>query len=150
MNGAVFSDNGSFVLYTRESLENPNKGALFPDIQNGNGAFRLLGLEDGLPVAGALPSPTATATAAPNLQANSQLFLKSSLGQPATSVGPKGNMSIARRIILDAPCSVCVWTGIRQAGMPSASRAIQLFPFSMALCGYGQLWSCSVTILRGF
>ena len=101
--------NDSFAIYTKESLEAPNKPPSFPEIQYGNGAWRLMGLEDGLPIFGTVTSPVAVATGAPNLQANTQLFLKSNIGIAAQSVGPGGNQSIVRRIIMDAPTfSVCV------------------------------------------
>ena len=95
--------NGGFVLYTKESLENPNKPATFPDIQYGNGVWRLMGLEEGMPIFATPTSPVVVANAAPNLQANTQLFLKSNIGIAAQSVGPRGNQSVVHRIIMDAP-----------------------------------------------
>ena len=148
--------NCAFVLYTKESLEDPGKPATFPDIQSGNGAWRQLGLEGGLPIGATETAPVAVANAAPNLQQNTQLFIKSDLGIPATSVGPHGNQSICRRVIMDAPVfSLCIdkhatsWDSIGIA--PTT-----LSTFSMALVGFdgepvdlnGQPWSCSISIFR--
>ena len=135
-----------------------NKPDGFPDILEGNGAWRLLGLEEGPPIAGSINSPVAIAHAAPNLQANTQLFIKSSdLGQTAQSVGPGGNQSVVRRVIMGAPTfGLCIdkhstsWDSIQIPGNTTIST------FTMSLCGFdgepvdlnGQSWSCSISIFR--
>ena len=121
------------------------------------GAFRQVGLVEGEPVFCNINTGPVTATGAPHLQANTQLFIKTDLGIPATSVGPLGNMSIARRVVLDAPqVALCVdrhttsWDSIVIAGHTTISI------ISLALCGYdgnpvdlnGQPWSASITIFR--
>ena len=98
---------------------------------------------------------TVTATGAPNLHANTQLFIKSDLSIPATSVVPLGNMSIARRVVLDnlqvaltVDRHTANWDAIAIPGHTTISA------ISLALCGYdgnpvdlnGQPWSCSITI----
>ena len=98
------------------------------------------------------------ATGAPNLQANSQLFIKTDLGIPATSVGPLGNMSIARRVILDTPSmSLCVDRHTTSWDAIAVPPHITISTFSFAVCGYdgfpvdlnGRPWSCSITISAG-
>ena len=64
-NNAATNFNDAFAIYTKESLEKPNKPATFPDIQDGNGAWRLLGLEEVMPIVGNPTNPVADATAAP-------------------------------------------------------------------------------------
>ena len=91
-----------FILYTKSSQLIPNQPVI-PDIQNGNGAWKLLGLETGNPVTVISSGDVGTAPHAPNLQLATQLFIKTDLGVTAQSVGPKGNMSIARRVIIDVP-----------------------------------------------
>ena len=77
------------------------------------------------------------ATGAPYLQANTQLFIKSGLGIPATSVGPLDNMSIARRVVLDSPqfaLTVDRHTTSCEAFAIPGHTAISTI--SLALCGY--------------
>ena len=147
----------SFTLYTAQSLIKPVPAG-FPEIVGDSyGAFRQLGLVEGEPVFCNINTGAVSATGTPNLQANTQLFIKSNLGIPATSVGPHGNMTIARRVILDAPqFALCVdrhttsWDSIAIPGHTTIST------ISLALCGYdgfpidlqGQPWSCSITIFR--
>ena len=148
-----FSD--AFAIYTKESLLRGIPA--FPNIQDGNGAWRLLGLEEGEPIVGNANIPIAVATAAPNLQQNTQIFLRSNLGMAAQSVGPGGNQSIVRRIIMDAPTfGLCIdkhatsWDSIEIPGSTTISS------FTMSLCGFdgepvdlnGQNWSCSISIFR--
>ena len=66
------------------------------------GAFRQVGLVNGPAILCNINTGPVSASDVPNLQANTQLFIKTNLGIPATSVGPLGNMSIARRVVLDA------------------------------------------------
>ena len=147
----------SFTLYTAQSLKKPVPEN-YPDIVGPDyGAFRQVGLVEGGPVFCNPNTGPVTATGCPNLQANTQLFIRSSLGIPATSVGPLGNMSIARRVVLDAPLfGLCVdrhttsWDSIAIPGH------ITISTISLSLCGYnmkpvdlqGQPWSCSITIFR--
>ena len=138
-------------------MMSPNKVSTFPDVVDGNGAWRLIGLEEGLPIAATATSPVAIANVAPNLQANTQLFLRSNLGVAAQSVGPGGNQTIIRRIIMDAPTfGLCIdkhatsWDSIAIPGNTTIST------FTMPLCGFdgepvdlnGQNWSCSISIFR--
>ena len=150
--------NDALAIYTKESLEDPNKPASLPDIIDGNGAWRLLGLEEGSSIFATNSSPVAIANAAPNLQANTQLFIKSSdLGQTAQSVGPGGNQSVVRRVIMGAATfGLCIdkhatsWGSIQIPGNTTIST------FTMALCGFdgepvdlnGQNWSCPISIFR--
>ena len=92
----------------------------------------------------------------PQLQYNTQLFLKSNLGIPATSVGPRGAQNIIRRIVLDAPALGLV---IDRHG--TAFDAISIPPGTISslrftLCGFdgkaidlnGLSWSFSITIFK--
>ena len=96
----------SFIIYTEQSfpdrVEHPNPWATG---HWNTGAWRQMGFVTGneLSAAQSMGTHTITGPDAPQLQYNTQLFLKSNLGIPATSVGPKGNQSIIRRIVLDAP-----------------------------------------------
>ena len=156
-NNAATNFNDAFAIYTKESLLRPNPIPGFPLIQDGNGAWRLLSLEEGEPTVGSPNIPIAVATAAPNLQANTQLFLRSNLGVAAQSVGPGGNQTIIRRIIMDAPTvGLCIdkpatsWDSIAIPGNTTISTS------TMSLCGFdgepvdlnGQNWSCSISIFR--
>ena len=101
------------------------------------GAFRQMGLVDGLPVFANPSTGIVAATGGPNLQANTQLFIKSDLEIPARSVPPLGNMSIARRVVLDSPqFAVTVdrhttsWDAIAITGHTAIST------ITLALCGY--------------
>ena len=147
----------SFTLYTAESLKKPVPAGYPEIVGDSYGAFRQLGLVEGEPVFCNINTGPVSATGAPNLAANTQLFIKSDLGIPATSVGPLGNMSIVRRVVLDAPqFALCVdrhitsWDSIAIAGHTTIST------ISLALCGYdgnpvdlnGQSWSASITIFR--
>ena len=120
-------------------------------------AFRQIGLVEGHSVFANVNTGTVTATGAPSLKANTQLFIKSDLRIPATSVGPLGNMYIARRVVLDNPHFALTsdrhttsWDAIAIPGHTTISA------ISPALCGYdgnpvdlnGQPWSCSITTFR--
>ena len=147
----------SFTLYTAQSLKKPVPTE-YPDIVGDSyGAFRQMGLVDGGPVFANINTGPVTATGAPNLQANTQLFIKSDFGFPATSVGPLGNMSIARRVILDAPSmSLCVDRHTTSWDAIAVPPHTTIRTISLALCGYdglpvdlnGQPWSCSITNFR--
>ena len=153
-----FTVNGeSFTLYTAQSLKKPVPPTYPAIVGDDYGAFRQVGLIEGEPLFCNINTGPVNATGTPNLQANTQLFIKSNLGIPATSVGPLGNMSIARRVVLDAPqFALCVdrhttsWDSIAIPGHTTIST------ISLALCGYdgnpvdlqGQPWSCSITIFR--
>ena len=115
-----------------------------------------MGLVEGPQIVANIANGLAVASGAPNLQANTQLFIKTSLGIPATSVGPRGNMSIARRVILDAPTfALCVdrhTTSWDTISIPPST----ISTFTMQLCGFdgepvdlqGVPWSCSISIFR--
>ena len=126
-------------------------------VGNDYGAFRQAGLVNGPAILCNINTGPVSASDVPNLQANTQLFIKTNLGIPATSVGPLGNMSIARRVVLDAPLfGLCVdrhttsWDSIAIPGHTTIST------ITMKLCGYdgnpvdlqGQPWSASLTIFR--
>ena len=88
---------------------------------------------------------------------NTQLFIKAPLGIRGRSVGPKGNMSISRRVIIVQPPFALVadrhatsWDSFQFA----ASSLISTF--TVTLSDYnnniidlnGQGWSFSITIFR--
>ena len=84
--------------------------------------------------------------------------MNSSLGIPATNVGPLGNMSIARRVVFDAHTLLYVLIGTRQVWDAIAIPGhTTISTISLALCGYdgnledlnGQPWSCSIIISMG-
>ena len=144
----------AFILYTEQDY--PQIGVPAKPVKELNGAWRQLGLVEGPHIVANVTSPNAVASGAPNMQQNTQLFIKTSLGIPAMSVGPRGNMSIARRVILDAPTfALCVdrhttsWDTIT---IPPST----ISTFTMQLCGYdgepvdlqGVPWSCSTSIFR--
>ena len=97
----------SFLIYSKETQEigaKNNISTIPRIIENGNGAWRLLGLmTTDLHVIGDGSETPGIAHGAPMLQHATQLFLKTSLGISGRSVGAKGNMSISRRVILEAP-----------------------------------------------
>ena len=62
-----------------------------------------MGMVEGGPIFAHVNTGPVNATGTPNLQASTQLFIKGDIGVTATSVGPHGNMSIARRAVLDVP-----------------------------------------------
>ena len=148
----------SFTIYTEESypdrVVHPNPWVNTP----GTGAWRQMGLVSGLElhVGHNDAIKTATCPNAPQLQYNTQLFLKSNLGIPATSVGPKGASNIIRRIVLDAPA-----LGLVIDRHSTAFDAISIPPGTIsslrfALCGFdgkaidlnGLSWSFSITIFK--
>ena len=116
-----------------------------------------MGLDEGLPIAATAASPVAIATAAPNLQAPTQLFLKTNLGIAAQPVGPGGNQSVARRITMDAPTSSLVvdkhatsWDSLQLAENTTISTfTVSLVDFYGAPVDLnGQNWSFSIIIFR--
>ena len=150
----------SCLIYSKETQE---LGANIPTVPNiiedGNGAWRLLGLMTGpdVLVIGDQDVTPGIAPNAPNLQYATQLFIKTSLGISGRSVGSKGNMSISRRVIMDQPpFSIVVdrhatsWDSFQIAANTVISS------FTVTLCDYnnrivdlnGQDWSFSVTIFR--
>ena len=147
----------SFLLYTQESLNNRGTPGYPTIVGDDYGAFRQVGLVNGPAILCNSNTGLVSASDVPNLQANTQLFIKTSLGIHATSVGPLGNMSIARRVVFDAPLfGLCVdrhttsWASIAIPGHTTVSTLI------MNLCGYdcnpvdlqGQPWSASITFVR--
>ena len=130
--------------------------AEYPDIVGDSyGAFRQMGLVEGEPVFVNANTGAATATVVPNLHTNTHMFIKSDLSILATRVGPLGNMSIARSVVLDNPHFALTsdrhttsWDAIAIPGHTTISAC------SLALCGYagnpvdlnGQLWNCCITI----
>ena len=130
-----------------------------PILENGNGAWRLLGAVTGLniTVPGDQDEIPAIGNDAPNLQYATQLFIKTSLGVAAQSVGPKGNMSINRRVVVDVPTFALVvdrhstsWDSFQIPGNTTISS------FTVQMCDYngsvvdlnGQSWSFSISIFR--
>ena len=98
-----------------------------------------------------------TSPGAPNLQYAQQLFIKTDLGTSAQSVGPKGNMSISRRVVVDVPTFGLIvdrhstsWDSFQIPGNTTISS------FTVQLCDYngnvvdlnGQNWSFSISIFR--
>ena len=151
-----------FVIYSRETQELGEEKdiATIPRIlENGNGAWRLMGMLNNptLVTVGGEPIVPGTASDAPNLQYATQLFIKTSLGIAAQSVGPKGNMSISRRVVLDQPTFGLIvdrhstsWDSFQIPGNTTISS------FTVQLCDYegnivdlnGQNWSFSISIFR--
>ena len=152
----------SFLIYSKETQE---IGALknidtIPRIQeNGNGAWRLLGLVSNpdVIVVGDQNIIPGIAPGAPNLQYATQVFMKTSLGISGRSVGAKGNMSISRRIILDQPpFSLVVDRHATSWDSFQIAAATLISTFTVALTDYnnniidlnGQDWSFSITIFK--
>ena len=147
----------SFWIYSKKDQLIPNVPAI-PAIINNNGAWKLLGLESGNSVVVLTESmDPATAPEAPNLQYATQLFIKTDLGVTAQSVGPKGNMSISRRVVVDVPTFGLVvdrhstsWDSFTIVPNTTISS------FTVQLCDYngnavdlnGQNWSFSISIFR--
>ena len=128
-------------------------------IENGNGAWRLLGLTTGpsIIVAGTQDEFPGIAPNAPNLQYATQLFLKTSLGISGRSVGAKGNMSISRRVIMDQPpFSLVVDRHATSWDSFQISANTLISTFTVMLTDYenrivnlnGQDWSFSITMFR--
>ena len=146
-----------FILYTKSSQLIPNQPVI-PDIQGDDqGAWKLLGLLQGNPVTVITTGGIGTAPEAPNIQYATQLFIKTDLGVTAQSVGPKGNMSISRRVVIDQPTLALVvdrhstsWDSFQIPGNTTISS------FTVQLCDYdgnvvdlnGQNWSFSISIFR--
>ena len=98
-----------------------------------------------------------TAPGAPSLQYATQLFIKTDLGVAAQSVGPRGNMSISRRVIVDVPTFALIvdrhstsWDSFKIPANTTISS------FTVQLCDYngnvvdlnGQSWPFSISIFR--
>ena len=148
-----------FVIYSKaDQLAGVNVASIPPIIENGNGAWRLWGGETGNSVVVDNPEQVpGTAPDAPNLQYATQLFIKTDLGVAAQSVGPRGNMSISRRVVIDVPAFALVvdrhstsWDSFQIPGNTTISS------FTIQLCDYngnvidlnGQNWSFSISIFR--
>ena len=136
-----------------------NFGTFVEIKENGNGAWRLLGCLTGpnISASGGDPVLPAVAQNAPNLQYATQLFLKTSLGIPGRSVGAKGNMSISRRVILEAPpFALNVDRHATSWDSFQISAGTLISTFTEVLTDYnnnvidlnGQDWSFSITIFR--
>ena len=97
----------SFDIWSREVMirEAATLPTYQPILEDGNGAWKLLGCLTGpnISAVGGDPVIPVVAHNAPNLQYATQLFIKTSLGISGRSVGAKGNMSISRRVIMDQP-----------------------------------------------
>ena len=128
-------------------------------IENGNGAWRLLGLMTGpdILVVGDGDEIPGVAPNAPMLQYATQLFIKTSLGISGRSVGAKGNMSISRRVILEAPqFALNVDRHATSWDSFQISAGTLISTFTVTLTDYnnnvidlnGQDWSFSITIFR--
>ena len=92
------------------------------------------------------------------LQYATQLFIKTSLGISGRSVGAKGNMSISRRVILEAPqFALNVDRHATSWDSFQISAGTLISTFTVTLTDYnnnvidlnGQDWSFSITIFRG-
>ena len=97
------------------------------------------------------------ANGASNLQYATQLFIKTDLGVSAQSVGPKGNQSCQRRVVIDQPTFALVVDRHNTSwGSFQISPNTTISSFSVQLCDYegsvvdlnGQNWSFSITISR--
>ena len=128
-------------------------------IENGNGAWRLLGLMTGpdILVVGDSDVIPGIAPGAPNLQFATQVFIKTSLGIAGRSVGAKGNMSISRRVIMDQPTGSLVvdrhatsWDSFQiSAGTLISSFTVLLTDYENRVIDLnGQDWSFSITSSR--
>ena len=109
-----FSNQADYLtVFTRELLQDPIKNVdfQFPDTDYNNlrDCSRELGMlfaQDGkgFVSGGHDISKQMRLFSTPMLQPHVNLFLKSSsLGMPATSLGPQGSMTILRRVIMQAP-----------------------------------------------
>ena len=150
------------LIYTKQTQEIGAKNNIdsIPRIQeNGNGAWRLLGLMSGADVRiiNNFDEKPGIAPGAPNLQFVTQIFLKTSLGISGRTVGAKGNMSISRRIIMDQPTgSLVVDRHATSWDSFQISAGTLISTFTVLLTDYenrtidlnGQDWSFSITIFR--
>ena len=151
-----------FLIYSKETQEigaKNNISTIPRIIENGNGAWRLLGLMTGpdVTVPGNGDELPGFAPNAPMLQYATQLFLKTSLGISGRSVGAKGNMSISRRVILEAPqFALNVDRHATSWDSFQISAGTLISTFTVTLTDYnnnvidlnGQDWSFSITIFR--
>ena len=151
-----------FLIYSKETQEigAANNISTVPRIiENGNGAWRLLGLMTGpdILVVGDGDEIPGVAPNAPMLQYATQLFIKTSLGISGRSVGAKGNMSISRRVILEAPqFALNVDRHATSWDSFQISAGTLISTFTVTLTDYnnnvidlnGQDWSFSITIFR--
>ena len=150
-----------FLMYTKEEQEIGQRENIdtIPRIQeNGNGAWRLLGLVTGPGILSTgRDAPPVPAPNAPMLQYATQLFIKTSLGISGRSVGAKGNMSISRRVILEAPqFALNVDRHATSWDSFQISAGTLISTFTVTLTDYnnnvidlnGQDWSFSITIFR--
>ena len=151
-----------FLIYSKETQEIAaiNNISTIPRIiENGNGAWRLLGLMTGpdIIVPGTQDEFPGIAPNAPMLQYATQLFIKTSLGISGRSVGAKGNMSISRRVILEAPqFALNVDRHATSWDSFQISAGTLISTFTVTLTDYnnnvidlnGQDWSFSITIFR--
>ena len=158
MSSPLTVNGESFTIYTEaaypDRVVHPNPWVNTP----GTGAWRQMGMVTGHELQAGQDGGVYMVTCpdAPQLQFNTQLFLKSDFGVPGTSVGPKGNQSIIRRIVLDAPP-----LGLVIDRHSTAFDAISIPPGTISslrftLCGFdgrvidlnGLSWSFSITIFK--
>ena len=146
-----------FTIFSKHDQE--AGGPEVPSIQeDGNGAWRLLGMVNGASLTNdntediALPGNDA-----PNLQYATQLFIKTDLGISARTVGPRGNQSCQRRVVMDAPTFALVvdrhstsWDSFEIAPNTTiASFGVQLTDYNGKIVDLnGQNWSFSISIYR--
>ena len=93
--------------------------------------------------------------ASPVLQPHINLFIKSSsLGMPATSLGPQGSMTILRRVVMQAP-QLALNVDHHTTHYDSVRIAPQsISSLKISLCGFGgkvvdlngQSWSMSLVV----
>ena len=148
-----------FSILSREvMLDDIANSPTFIRIENGNGAWKLLGCLTGpnISAAGGDPVPV-VAQNAPNLQFATQAFIKTSLGISGRSVGARGNMSISRRVILDQPPFALVvdrhatsWDSFQiSANTLISTFTVMLTDYENRIIDLnGQDWSFSITIFR--
>ena len=147
------------TIWTREVLETqaPGFGWAAFDPKRLRDACKQLGMITGDVVSsGTFNSKLPlTMNDAPSLQPHINLFLKSnSIGMPATNLGPNNNMTILRRVVMQAPqlslnvdSFSTMWDQVRIAPQSISS-------FNISLCGVdgkvvdlqNQPWSFSMTI----
>ena len=148
----------NFTIYSKEAQE--LGGPSVPSIvENGNGSWRLLGMVSGPSTTsvGDMDETPVVANGAPNLQYATQLFIKTDLGISARSVGPKGNQSCQRRVVIDAPTFGLVvdrhstsWDSFEiSPNTTIASFTVQLTDYNGNVVDLnGQNWSFSISIYR--
>ena len=147
-----------FTIYSKEAQELGGP-SVPPILENGNGAWRLLGMVSGpsITAVGDADETPVVANGAPNLQYATQLFIKTDLGIAGRTVGPRGNQSCQRRVVMDAPTFALVvdrhstsWDSFEIAPNTTiTSSTVQLTDYAGNVIDVNrQSWSFSISIFH--